>query len=269
MRKSIIFAIMAMAALTFAITSCNSEETAIDPIHGTIPVDSTWWSGINESTRFPLDQFKEFGRENDTLGQRALVDEYRKVLTKNVVRHYPQISNEGNIHFVLGSGFAKDVKSGDGKTYSGSFRNELIIIIDDPRVKDTLFLACGNGMLSPLEFSSQSNFGQGDPWIEVEANDSYAKYFPDTWGELAKDADVGIRNEKGEMVTPRIYLNYLGKYVSMLRPGDKINLITGEVRDENWKVVSFESRQSDTEKANAKAKAKVKSTKKPQKGKRR
>ena len=270
--KGIIATFVAILFAAF-FTSCNQseqpieEETVVDPIYGTTPVDTTWWSGTNESenTYFPLEEFKALGRENDSVGQRAMVDQYRKVLTTNVVAHYPNIQDEKNIRFILGSGYAKDVKSGDGKTYSGEFKNELIIVIDDPQVKETLFLACGNGMLSPLEFYFQSDFGQGDPWIEVKENDSYAKFFPDTWGELAKDADVGIRDSKGEKVTPRVYLQRRGKYISMLRAGDKVNLITGEVRDENWRKVDFNSRQHDTKVANAeKAKAK-KSAKKPAK----
>lgn len=270
--KGIIATFVAILFAAF-FTSCNQseqpieEETVVDPIYGTTPVDTTWWSGTNESenTYFPLEEFKALGRENDTLGQRAMVDQYRKVLTTNVVAHYPEISDEKNINFVLGSGYARNVKSGDGRLYSGEFRNELIIVIDDPQVKDTVFLACGNGMLSPLDFISQSYFGQGDPWIEVKENDSYAKFFPDTWGELAKDADVGIRDSKGEKVTPRVYLQRRGKYISMLRAGDKVNLITGEVRDENLRKVDFDSRQHDTKVANAeKAKAK-KSAKKPAK----
>ena len=249
MKKKFFIALVAIATIA-AMASCKTR-TEVDPIHGTLPVDTTWWSGTNESTYFPLEEFKALGRENDTLGQRAMVDQYRKVLTTNVVAHYPEISDEKNINFVLGSGYARNVKSGDGRLYSGEFINELIIVIDDPQVKDTVFLACGNGMLSPLEFYFQSDFGQGDPWIQVEENDSYAKFFPNTWGELAKDADIGIRNEKGEMVTPRIYLNQRGKFISMLRPGDKINLITGEVRDENWRKVDFNSRQQDTKEANA------------------
>jgi len=264
---TILFAAVALSCCNHQKNESEETEAVIDPIYDVVPVDTTWWSGTSgsESTYFPLDEFRELGKENDTLGQRALVDQYRKVLTTNVVAHYPRISDERNINFVLGSGYARNVKSGDGNVYSGSFRNELIVIINDPQVKDTLFLACGNGMLTPLEFYFHSDFGQGDPWIEIEENDSYAKFFPNTWGELAKDADVGIRNKKGEKVTPKVYLKYPGEYISMLRIGDKLNLITGEVRDENWRRVDFDSRQHDTEVANAeKAKAK-KSAKKPAK----
>lgn len=259
---------MAFATIA-AMASCNKTE--IDPIWETTPVTNAFYTDANGNENFPLELFHKLGEAGDTVAQLDLLDQHRKPLTSNIVRQYPQITNEKNIHLILGSGFAKDVKSGNGQTYSGKFKNELIIILDDPAIKDTLFLACGNGMLSPLEFYDRHDFGHGDPWIEVNKNDSYAKFFPETWGELAKDADVGIRNEKGEKVTPRVYLHYLGKYVSMLRPGDKINSITGEVRDENWKVVNFESRQSDTKAANdaiqkAKATKSVKKNKTAAKG---
>ena len=122
-----------------------------DPIYNNDPADTRYAKG------FPLEQFHKFGQDGDTAAQRLLVNQYRKVLTSNVVSHYPNIQNENNIHFVLGSGFAKDVLTGSGKTHNGKFENELIIIIDDPTIKDTLFLACGNGMLSPIRWKEKSD----------------------------------------------------------------------------------------------------------------
>lgn len=248
MKRSIFLAVMAIVFVAFA--SCNRHNEEIDPIYGTKPVTNAFYTDADGERNFPIEEYHRLGQKGDTTTQRALVNAYRKQLTRNVVRQYPQISEEKNIHFILGSGFAKDVMSGDGKTYSGKFKNELIIIIDDPAVKDTVFLACGNGMLSPISFDSQTNFGEGDAWIEVKENDSYAKFFPDSWGERAKKADVGIRDERGKMVTPETYRTNGGNYYSMLRPGDKINIITGVVVDENWKRVDFRSRQYDTERAN-------------------
>ena len=161
MKEFRMIAILAIATIVVALASCNGSN--VDPIHGTVPEDTTFWSGT-DGRIFPLDEFRKLGEANDTAGQRAMVDKYRKVLTANVIAHYPNIKDEKNIRFVLGSGYAKDVKSGDGKTYSGKFKNELIIIIDDPAIKTTLFLACGNGMLSPLELYTQSDFGTAERW---------------------------------------------------------------------------------------------------------
>jgi len=248
MKRSIFLAVMAIVFVAFA--SCNRHNEEIDPIYGTKPVTNAFYTDADGERNFPIDEYHRLGQKGDTTTQRALVNAYRKQLTLNVVRQYPKISDERNIHFVLGSGFAREVMSGDGKAYSGPFQNELIIILNDKNIKDTVFLACGNGMLKPLYFDSQTNFGEGDAWIEVKENDSYAKFFPDSWGERAKKADVGIRDEKGKMVTSETYNERQGIYFSMLRPGDKINIITGVVVDENWKRVDFRSRQYDTQRAN-------------------
>ena len=259
MRQFKIFAVLAIVMM--ALASCGNE---VDPIHGTVPVDTTFWSGTTEDTYFPLEQFHKMGEANDTVGQRAMVDKYRKVLTANVVAHYPQISNEKNIRFVLGSGYAKDVKSGDGKTYSGKFKNELIIIIDDPAIKTTLFLACGNGMLSPLELYTQSDFGTAEQWrFTIQKGEGLANYLPqlERWGSVANQLSIPIKDKDGKVVSQETYLNYLGKYESLLFEGDVIDLLAGKVYNKAGQEVQFDRRQAETKKANraaAKAKAKAK-----------
>ena len=226
-----------------------------------MPVTTAFYTDVNGEVNFPIDQFHKFGMVGDTSAQRQLVDQYRKALTANVIRQYPQVTDENNIHFVLGSGFAKDVKSGDGKTYSGKFNNELIIIIDDPAVKDTVFLACCNGMLSPLEFSDQHDFGTAERWrFTILPEEGLAHHLPEleAWAEVAGELNIPIKDKTGKVVSQETYLNYLGKYESCLRPYDVIDLIAGKVYDENGKEVNFQQRLEDTQKANAKiAKAKT------------
>ena len=259
MRQFKIFAILAIVMM--ALASCGNK---VDPIHGTVPVDTTFWSGTTEDTYFPLDQFHKLGEANDTVGQRAMVDKYRKVLTANVVAHYPNIKDEKNIRFVLGSGYAKDVKSGDGKTYSGEFKNELIIIIDDPEVKETLFLACGNGMLRPLELYTQSDFGTAEQWrFTIQKGEGLANYLPqlERWGSVANQLSIPIKDKDGKVVSQETYLNYLGKYQSLLFEGDVIDLLAGKVYNKAGQEVDFDRRQAETKKANraaARAKAKAK-----------
>jgi hypothetical protein len=223
-------------------------------------VDTTFWSGTSASTYFPLDKFHELGGKNDTLGQRAMVEKYRKALTANVVRHYPKITDEKNIKFILGSGYAKDVKSGDSKTYSGKFKNELIIVIEDSAVKDTLFLACGNGMLRPLELYTQSDFGTAERWrFTIQKGEGLATYLPELkeWGKVATELKIPIKDKDGKVVSQEIFSNYLGKYESLLFEGDVIDLLAGKVYYKG-KEVDFDRRQTATYKANAKAKAKAK-----------
>jgi hypothetical protein len=242
----------------FAFTSCSDN---VDPVHGTVPVDTTFWAGVPaegqqvSDTRFPLDEFRTLGEKNDTAGQKALINQYRKQLTINVVNHYPQIKSEKSIRFLLGSGFAKDVKSGDGKTYSGSFKNELIIIINDEAVKDTVFLACGNGMLQPLNLSWSSDFGTAEQWrFTIQSGEGLANYLPQLteWAKVANELSIPIKNAEGKVVGQEIFTKYLGKYESLLFTGDVIDLIDGKVYNKAGQEVDFKRRMTETKKANAK-----------------
>lgn len=260
--KKFFIAIMAIASIA-AMASCKKN---VDPVNGTIPVDTTFWSGTTatttgsySSTYFPLEEFQKLGQANDTVAQRDMINKYRKILTANVVAHYPNITNEKNIHFVLGSGFAKNVKSGDGKTYSGKFKNELIIIIDDPAVKDTVFLACGNGMLSPLEFSDFHDFGTAERWrFTILPGEGLAHHLPElqAWAEVAGDLHIPIRDKNGKIVSQETYLHYLGRYKSVLFPYDVVDILNGKVYNQAGQEVQFERRLEETKRANAKAKAK-------------
>lgn len=249
--KKLFIALVAIATIA-TMASCT------DPIYNDDPMDTSY------STGFPLDEFHKFGQDGDTAAQRQLVDQYRKQLTANVVNHYPDIQDEKNIKFVLGSGYAKDVLTGSGKTHSGKFENELIIIINDPAVKDTLFLACGNGMLSPLKFKEQSDFGVAEQWrFTILPGEGLAHHLPElqAWAKVAGELHIPIKDKTGKVVSQETYLNYLGKYESCLRPYDVIDLIAGKVYDENSNEVNFQQRMEDTKKANAKI-AKAKTSKK-------
>lgn len=250
-KKLFIVAIVAIA--TVAVISCKN-----DPIYNDDPVDITYATG------FPLDQFHELGLAGDTAAQHQMVNEYRHQLTANVVNHFPQIQDENNIHFILGSGFAKDVLTGSGKTHSGKFKNELIIVIDDPAIKDTMFLACGNGMLMPIILDDFSDFGTAERWrFTILPGEGLAHHLPElqSWAQIAGELHIPIKDKTGKVVSQETYLNYLGKYESCLRPYDVIDLIAGKVYDENGNEVNFQQRMEDTKKANAKIE-KAKATKK-------
>lgn len=248
MRKTIFIAFVAIATIA-AMASCT------DPIHNGDPADTSYATG------FPLDQFRELGQAGDTLAQRQLVDQYRRQLTVNVVNHYPNIQDEKNIHFVLGSGYAKNVETGSEKTHSGRFKNELIIIIFDPAVKDTVFLACGNGMLSPLHFKSQSDFGTAEQCrFRIKKGESLATYIPklEEWGKTAEDLHIMILDEHDNVVTSETYMNNLGKWRSLLFEGDVIDLAASKVYNKAGQEVQFDRRkfESDQEKARQAAAAK-------------
>lgn len=267
------FYIALVAVASIAVMA--SFKKSVDPIHGTKPVDTSYWRG-NVTTAdgdtientvnayFPLEEFKKLGELNDTAGQCAMVNEYRKVLTTNIVAHYPSIKDEKNIHFVLGSGYAKNVLSGDGKTYSGKFKNELIIILDDPSVKDTIFLACGNGMLSPIEDLVSSDLGTADRWrYTILPGQGLAHHLPQlqAWAEVAKSLSIPIKDKNGKVVSQETYLNYLGRYQSLLFPYDVVDVLDGKVYNKLGQEVDFGRRQAETKKANAEALAKAKAKK--------
>lgn len=246
--KNILIALVAIVAV--ALSSCKH----VDPIHGTQPITDAFYTDANGNENFPLDRFHELGQAGDTVGQRALVDQYRKQLTSNVVRQYPEITDENNIHFVLGSGFAKDVKSGDGKTYSGRFQNELIIILDDPSIHDTLFLACGNGMLSPLQFSDRHDLGTAERWrFTILPGEGLAHHLPElqAWAEVANDLSIPIKDKDGNVVSQEKYLNYLGRYQSYLFPYDVVDVLAGKVFNQQGQEADFERRLAEAEKAAA------------------
>jgi hypothetical protein len=258
--RRIIFALVAVATIA-VMASCKKS---VDPIHGTKPVDTSYWQGnvttadgdtieTTVDSHFPLEEFRKLGEANDTAGQRAMVDKYRKVLTTNIVAHYPSIKDEKNIRFILGSGFARNVKSGDGKVYSGKFKNELIIILNDPSVKDTIFLACGNGMLSPIEDLVSSDLGNAEQWrFTIQEGEGLAHHLPalQAWAEIANNLSIPIKDKDGKVVSQETYLNYLGSYTTGLRTGDVIDVIAGKVYDENGNEVNFNRRQQQTKRAN-------------------
>ena len=260
MRKKLFFTTMVIAVIA-VMASCKSKKSeTVDPIWETTPVTNAFYTDANGNENFPLDRFHELGQAGDTAAQRALVDQYRKQLTSNVVRQYPQITDENNIHFILGSGFAKDVKSGDGKIYNGKFKNELIIIINDPAIKDTVFLACGNGMLSPLEFSDRHDFGQAERWrFTILPGEGLAHHLPElqAWAEVANTLSIPIKDKDGKVVSQEKYLNYLGRYESYLFPYDVVDILAGKVYNQQGQEADFERRLAEAEKANAKTKAKT------------
>lgn len=242
--KNVFIALVAIATIA-AMASCT------DPIHNGDPVDTSYSLG------FPLDEFHQLGEAGNTAAQQELVDQYRKRLTANVVRRYPEIQDEKNIKFMLGSGYVKNLEAGSGKKHSGSFKNELIIIIDDPNVHETLFLACGNGVMDRLRLSRRHtiDLGTAEKWrFIIEEGQGLAHHLPQlqAWAEVANTLNIHIKDKNGNTVPYETYLNTLGEYTTGLFAGDVIDVFAREVRDKDGNIVDFEKRAEATKKANAK-----------------
>lgn len=241
--------LLGMFVIITILVCCNKKN----PVWDVEPVTNAFYTDASGKENFPLAQFHELGEKGDTTAQRKLVDQYRKQLTANVVKQYPQVTNERNIKFVLGSGFAKDVQSGDGETYSGKFKNELIIIIIDPAVKDTVFLSCGNGMLSPLELKESYDFGTAEQWrFTILPGEGLAHHLPklQAWADIANKLSIPIKDENGRIVSQKTYLNYLGRYESILFPYDVVDILNGKVYNQAGQEVNFKKRQEETKNAN-------------------
>ena len=238
-------AILAIVAVTFLTTSCDRKAKIVDPVRDVEPVDTTWWSGsfittesgvVIESSEFPLQRFHELGDRGDTAAQHELFKKYLMDLTINVLSHYPDIATHENIHFYLVAGYASDVESGDGNSYSGQIRNELLISINDPTIRKTLFLACGNKVLfetSMNQFSYCVDWGTAMPWIvTIEEGENIAghwSYF-DVWSYVADKIGTPIVDSKGP-------ISYLDHYISLLLPGDVINLIKLTAKDKDGRLI--------------------------------
>jgi hypothetical protein len=241
LKRNILFFVLIICALSF-FSSCKNKN---DPVWDHPPLNTTF------AENFPLDSFHQLGLAGDTASQKVLFNAYRHQLTKNILKNFP-CAQEKNIHFVFGSGKVKNVLSGDGKTYSGNFQNELIIIINDKCAKDTLFLACGNGMLSPISWKNMSDWGTAlQCQFVVMPGDGIATFLPllEDWGVQADELGMPIANKKGKIVDKDVYMNQLGKWWSdHLFPGDVIDLCNKEIRNKSGQKVDFERRQAETRK---------------------
>jgi len=266
--KKIFITIMVIATIV-AMASCKKE--VIDPVNDVTPVDTTFWAGnvvtpdgdtilATTNSRFDLDAFHALGTENKISEMRQMVDKHRMELTANVVAHFPELTQPDSIHFELWTGYVKEVQSGDGNTYSGEIRNELVFRITDPKVKTIVFLACGNGMLSDVSELEQGltriDFGTANPWLFViERGQGLANHLESLqdWVRVAKNFPVPIKDENGKVVSPDVCLKNYGTWTTALFTGDTIDMVRMEVRNAKGQKVDFERRKLETQKANAKA----------------
>jgi hypothetical protein len=249
----------------------SCKRNVIDPVNDVTPVDTSFWAGnvvtsqgdtvaATVNSQFDLYAFKALGRKGDIEGMRKMVDEHRVELTANVVAHFPELTQPDSIHFELWTGHVKEVQSGDGNTYSGEIRNELVFRITDPKVKTIVYLACGNGMLSDVSELEQGltriDFGTANPWLFViERGQGLANHLESLqdWVRVAKNFPVPIKDENGKVVSPDVCLKNYGTWTTALFTGDTIDMVRMEVRNVKGQKVDFERRKLETQKANAKS----------------
>ena len=250
------FATLALVVLfTGGLFSSCHKKGELDVVNGIIPVSTDGIRGFD---------IKAF-READSAGRVAMFKEKEQDLIANIMRLYPCIQHANRIKMSLVSGTASGVQSGDGNLYHGRFNHEILVEVvgtDEGCVKGKFFLACANGVLEDINFTSRTELTQCRYVVQYgESLYSILEILNknELWMGAAQRMDLGIRDAKGKKVSYETYSKFLGKYFSMLREGDIIDFCDEIVYQSNGSTpVDFDQRQADTDKANAKAKKSVK-----------
>lgn len=209
------------------LVSCN--KNVIDPVHGTLPLDSTLVEGtpdlLLENARLDQDSFM----------QRTLFDSNRRFFTRNIVRKYPEVSDSA-IHFLYGSGCVT-AEAGDGQTYSGDFHNEIVVTIDGV---GSFFIFGGNKVVGDIDWQSCEYWGSVQdhrftlqPGETMEAHLSMLQ----SWATVA-EFPFSIRDSIGDIVTNSTYEDVLGNYV--FEDYDVFDVALGTIRDKEGNLIDAE-----------------------------
>lgn len=193
-----------------------------------------------------------------------------RFITKNIPNLIPKIIEEvkyaskqkievTKLVFAFGSGKAKGVMDGSGIRHDGIYENELIAKLwtnpvtelGDPII---VFVRCLNGMIS-IEGHHEIS-GIINCRFEIQPGQGLAHHLPqlEAWANVAGNFQIPIRDKNGKVVSQEKYLSYLGRYESVLFPGDIIDMCQGKVFNKAGQEVQFDRRLAETNNANAKAK---------------
>lgn len=235
--------------LTIVLTALTSCTKKVDPIHGTEPLTEAY------SNRISMERFNSLRQKDDVNGMFEFIEKYRKQLTANIVTQHPEITDHNLINLILGSGYAEAIEAGDGKTYSGEFNNEILIITKDSVRADTTFLFGGKKPKSELKFKKKVNFGHGEPFRfvikEKENIDSLIVSLKD-WNYIT-NIKIPREDGKGNIIEQQTFPKYLMDFKPFAKEGDIIDIINGKIFDKDGQEISIEKRKS-TPKNSAKRK---------------
>lgn len=224
-----LLSVCVIVATIIAITSCNEQK--IDPIRDGKSINDAYSSG------FPIDRFTELGQKSDYKGQFLLFDRYRRFLTRNLVQNKENLTDHQQIHFLIGSGFANGVESGDGRLLSGEFSGQLIAVIKDSLIQDTIFIDGGRRAES-INVTQKVDLGEASPFrFTIDKNTKI-------------DSIIIMTKEWNNIVTNPITINdetksfsaYLQNYKTFLKDGDVIDIIRGKIFDKDGKEVLLTDR---------------------------
>lgn len=233
--KKIISCFTIVAISILALMSCTKK---VDPIHGTQPLNEAY------SNRISMERFNSLRQKGDMNGMFEFIDKYRKQLTANIVTQHPEIIDGQNIDFILVTGYAEAIEAGDGKTYSGQFSDELLIIVKDSIGSDTTFLFGGKKTKGELKFKKKVDFGHGEPFRfaikEKENIDSLITKTKD-WTYIV-NTKIPIKDKDGNIVEEQTFPKYLMGFKPLLQEGDVIDIIRGKIFDKDGQEVTPEQR---------------------------
>ena len=165
------------------------------------------------------------------------------------------------IVFSYGTGHAKGVQDSSGARWDVAFKDQLVARVwTKPATKlgnpIIVFVRCLNGV---IELEGDQRIGTGDLGFTIQKGEGLANHQPEllAWACTARNLNIPIK-KKNKIVSFDTYVNYLGKYKTVLFEGDFINLYDGKVIDKAGREVNFQQRLADTKKANALSKKKAK-----------
>ena len=109
-----------------------------------------------------------------------------------------------------------------------------------------------------IELEGDRRIGTEGFGFYIKKGEGLAHHLPElqAWATTANNLNLPIKNKKGKITSYPTYINYLGRYESVLFQGDFVNLYEGKVFH-NGKEVDFNQRLANTKKANALAKRKA------------
>lgn len=213
-------------------SSCTQTKGAalIDVVNGTMavnPHDTTWRKEF-------IAKLKPLTPEQ----RRVEIDRVLPRLNSSIMSRLDGSFNCTNvaITYMFGSGTADSVASGDGKKYSGYFKDELYAVVKSPNcITDsvTLFVKCFNGWVTMKADDGWQVIGSYDPVFTIEKDwgiNRYVDYRTAIW--LAEKFQLTIYEGHGKgrkVITPEKAYALEGKlgenFVNVpVDPGDVFNL---------------------------------------------
>lgn len=231
MKKITVFGLSALLILSIYNYSCTHASAAsIDVVNGTQPVNP---HDIEWRTDF-IAKLKPMTPEE----RRLEIDKVLPRLNGSVMAALQGKFNckDVSITYMFGSGTADSVASGDGKKYSGYFKDQLYAVVKSPHcITDsvTLFVQCFNGWVTLKADEGVQVIGSYKPVFTIQKGwglNRYVDYLTSIW--IAEKFNLTLHKGQGvdgEIITPAQAREYKDKLAQQavtveIHPGDVVDL---------------------------------------------